>query len=50
MSPAGSRVLGSFALSRVNGAVTFTLGFYVSANLLDGRFHELKVHVKRSGL
>jgi hypothetical protein len=31
-------------------AVTYTLGFYADANLLDGRFHELKVHVKRSGL
>ena len=34
----------------INGAVTYTLGLYVNANLLDSRFHEPKVHVKRSGL
>jgi VWFA-related protein len=33
-----------------DGAVTYTLGFYVDTNSLDGKFHELKVHVKRSGL
>jgi VWFA-related protein len=33
-----------------DGAVTYTLGFYVDANSLDGKFHELRVHVKRSGV
>lgn len=31
-------------------AVTYTLGFYVDANSLDGKFHELKVQVTRPGL
>lgn len=31
-------------------AVTYTLGFHVDANSLDGRFHELKVQVTRPGL
>lgn len=30
-------------------AVTYTLGFYVNANSLDGKFHELKVQVTRPG-
>jgi VWFA-related protein len=31
-------------------AVTYTLGFYVNSNSLDGKFHELKVQVTRPGL
>lgn len=31
-------------------AVTYTLGFYVDANSLDDKFHELKVQVTRPGL
>ena len=31
-------------------AVTYTLGFYVDSRSLDGKFHELKVQVKRPGL
>jgi VWFA-related protein len=31
-------------------AVTYTLGFYVDAGSLDGKFHELKVQVTRPGL
>lgn len=30
-----------------DAAVTYTLGFYPDANLLDGKFHELKIRVKR---
>jgi len=30
-----------------DGAVTYTLGFYVDAGSLDDKFHKLKVHVKR---
>lgn len=30
--------------------VTYTLGFYIEPDALDGKFHELKVKVNRSGL
>jgi len=33
-----------------DSAVTYTLGFYVDSDSLDGKFHELKVQVRRSGL
>lgn len=33
-----------------DSAVTYTLGFYIDSGSLDGKFHELKVKVKRSGL
>jgi VWFA-related protein len=33
-----------------DSAVTYTLGFYISPNSLDGKFHELKVQVHRPGL
>jgi hypothetical protein len=33
-----------------DGAATYTLGFYIDASSLDGKFHELKVRVKRAGL
>ncbi|MGC1086872.1 MAG: VWA domain-containing protein [Candidatus Acidiferrum sp.] len=33
-----------------DSAVTYMLGFYVPANALDGKFHELKVKVERSGV
>lgn len=33
-----------------DSAVTYTLGFYLEPSSLDGRFHELKVQVRRSGL
>ena len=29
-------------MSRIDGAVTYTLGFHADANLPDGKFHELK--------
>jgi VWFA-related protein len=40
------------AIRRVveDSAVTYTLGFYINSDSLDGKFHELKVKVKRSGL
>jgi VWFA-related protein len=31
-------------------AVTYTLGFYVDPSSLDGKFHELRIQVKRPGL
>jgi VWFA-related protein len=33
-----------------DSAVTYTLGFYVDSGMLDDKFHELKVQVRRSGL
>ena len=33
-----------------DAAVSYTLGFYPESDSLDGKFHELKVHVKRAGL
>lgn len=33
-----------------DSAVTYTIGFYIDSNALDGKFHELKVQVHRSGL
>ena len=33
-----------------DSAVTYTLGFYINSDTLDGEFHELKVKVARSGL
>ena len=33
-----------------DSAVSYTLGFYVSPESLDGKFHELKVALKRSGV
>jgi VWFA-related protein len=33
-----------------DSAVTYTLGFYIDSDALDGKFHELKVKVKQSGL
>lgn len=33
-----------------DSAVTYTLGFYINSDALDGKFHDLKVEVKRGGL
>ena len=33
-----------------DSVVTYTLGFYLEPNSLDGKFHELKVQLKRPGL
>jgi VWFA-related protein len=33
-----------------DSAVTYTLGFYIDAHSADGKFHELKIQVKREGL
>jgi len=33
-----------------DGAATYTLGFYVDQGSLDGKFHDLRVRVKRTGL
>lgn len=33
-----------------DSAVTYTLGFYINSDALDGKFHEIKVEVRRKGL
>lgn len=33
-----------------DSAVTYTLGFYINGDSLDGKFHEVKVEVNRGGL
>ena len=33
-----------------DAAVTYTLGFYIASDSLDGRFHDVKVQVRRLGL
>jgi VWFA-related protein len=33
-----------------DSAVTYTLGFYLDPGSVDGKFHELKVQIRRSGL
>jgi len=33
-----------------DSAVTYTLGFYINSDSLDGKFHELKVRAKQAGL
>ncbi len=33
-----------------DSAVTYALGFYIDSGSLDGKFHELKIQVHRSGL
>ena len=33
-----------------DSAVTYTVGFYLDSSSLDGKFHEVKVEVRRSGL
>lgn len=33
-----------------DSAVTYTLGFYIDRDSIDGKFHEIKVEVKRKGV
>ncbi|MFZ3362323.1 MAG: VWA domain-containing protein, partial [Candidatus Acidiferrales bacterium] len=43
-------ITGAIRKAVEDSAVTYTLGFYIDRDALDGKFHELKVEVKRSGL
>jgi VWFA-related protein len=43
-------VTGAIRKAVEDSAVTYTLGFYIDPTLLDDKFHELKVEVRRSGL
>jgi len=41
---------GAIRTAVEGSSVTYTLGFYLEARALDGKFHGLKVQVKRSGV
>ena len=41
---------GAIRKAMADSVVTYTLGFYVESQWLDGKFHDLKVRVDRSGL
>ena len=41
---------GAIHLALRDSAVTYTLGFYPEANSLNGKFHDLKVGVRRGGV
>lgn len=43
-------ITGAIRKAVEDSAVIYTLGFYVASESMDGKFHELKVQVKRSGL
>ncbi|MGC1484760.1 MAG: VWA domain-containing protein, partial [Candidatus Acidiferrum sp.] len=43
-------ITGAIRRAVEDSAVTYTLGFYIDSGSLDGKFHELKVQVHRSGL
>lgn len=42
-------ITGAVRRAVEDSAVTYTLGFYVDRASIDGKFHELKVQVKRKG-
>ena len=41
---------GAIRTAMEDSTVTYTLGFYPDSSALDGKFHEVKVHVNRKGL
>jgi hypothetical protein len=41
---------GAIHLALEDSAITYTLGFYPESNTLDGKFHDLKVGVRRAGV
>jgi VWFA-related protein len=43
-------ITGAIRKAVEDSAVTYTLGFYISRDSLDGKFHELTVQLKRKGL
>ena len=43
-------ITGAIRKAVEDSSVTYTLGFYVDPASLDGKFHELKVKVRQSGL
>ncbi|MHB8755971.1 MAG: VWA domain-containing protein [Candidatus Acidiferrales bacterium] len=43
-------ITGAIRKAIEDSAITYTLGFYISRDSLDGKFHRVKVEVKRKGL
>ena len=43
-------ITGAIRKAVEDSVVTYTLGFYLDASSLDGKFHEIKVQSKRKGL
>lgn len=43
-------ITGAIRRAVEDSAVTYALGFYIDRDSVDGKFHELRVQVKRSGL
>lgn len=43
-------ITGAIRRAVQDSEVTYTLGFYIDKDLLDGKFHEIKVDVNRKGL
>jgi hypothetical protein len=43
-------ITGAIRKAVEDSALTYTLGFYLDARSLDGKFHEIKVQSKRKGL
>ncbi|MGH9417365.1 MAG: VWA domain-containing protein [Terriglobales bacterium] len=41
---------GAFATAATESEISYTLGFYVPASALDGKFHQIRVHVTGSHL
>jgi hypothetical protein len=41
---------GAIHLALNDSAITYTLGFYPESNALDGKFHDIKVSVRRAGV
>jgi len=46
----GNDLTGAIRDAVGDAAVLYSLGFYIDAHSADGKFHELKVQVKRAGL
>jgi hypothetical protein len=46
----GSDLAGEMRSAMDDGRVSYTVGFYVAAADLDGKFHDIKVKVARSGV
>jgi VWFA-related protein len=46
----GNDLTGAIREAVGDAAVLYSLGFYIDAHSADGKFHELKVQVKREGL
>lgn len=43
-------ITGAIRKAVEDSAVSYTLGFYIDSDSIDGKFHELKVEIKRKGL